>query len=250
MGSRSDNILGTVPGEASSVEVISGPRLAGPPGEGRRSRSRAADFETRPSRVATGPGKAASAELPEIRQRRRLVTPGAASLDLAPPRPLSCDDAVQHMGGCGSARNPRSLHTAEVTGSVPVTPTSHRRRSAPYTTDRCRLPGRRQAANRRRAHSARPAHGRECRPGRGCAVQGRAGLLVAHHRLHGIQRHPLGDQPGRKAMTKVMKLGHSTRPERASAGSHTRCRKFARSNGPHARCGTPAPPTQPGTWPD
>ena len=29
--------------------MISGPRLAGPPGEGRRSHSRAADFETRPS---------------------------------------------------------------------------------------------------------------------------------------------------------------------------------------------------------
>jgi hypothetical protein len=39
MGSRSENILATVPGEASSVEVISGPRLAGPPGEGRRSHS-------------------------------------------------------------------------------------------------------------------------------------------------------------------------------------------------------------------
>src|SRR5688500_9310507 len=50
MGSRSENILATVPGEASSVEVISGPRLAGPPGEGRRSHSRAADFETRPRR--------------------------------------------------------------------------------------------------------------------------------------------------------------------------------------------------------
>jgi hypothetical protein len=34
-------------GEASRVELISGPRLAGPPDEGRRSRSRAADFETR-----------------------------------------------------------------------------------------------------------------------------------------------------------------------------------------------------------
>src|SRR4029450_2468417 len=48
MGSRSENILATVPGEAGSVEVISGPALAGPPGEGRRSHSRAADFETRP----------------------------------------------------------------------------------------------------------------------------------------------------------------------------------------------------------
>ena len=47
MGSRSENILATVPGEASSVEVISGPRLAGLLGEGRRSHSRAADFETR-----------------------------------------------------------------------------------------------------------------------------------------------------------------------------------------------------------
>src|SRR6266511_1123204 len=54
MGSRSENILATVPGEASSVEVISGPRLAGPPGEGRRSHSRAADFETRPSSTPLG----------------------------------------------------------------------------------------------------------------------------------------------------------------------------------------------------
>ena len=38
----SDNKLATVPGEASGVELISGPRLAGSPGEGRRSRSRAA----------------------------------------------------------------------------------------------------------------------------------------------------------------------------------------------------------------
>ena len=40
----SDNKLATVPGEASGVELISGPRLAGSPGEGRRSRSRAAIF--------------------------------------------------------------------------------------------------------------------------------------------------------------------------------------------------------------
>ncbi len=38
------NKLATVPGEASGVELISGPRLAGSPGEGRRSRSRAAIF--------------------------------------------------------------------------------------------------------------------------------------------------------------------------------------------------------------
>jgi hypothetical protein len=38
----SENKLATIPGEASGVELISGPRLAGSPGEGRRSRSRAA----------------------------------------------------------------------------------------------------------------------------------------------------------------------------------------------------------------
>jgi hypothetical protein len=36
MGSRSENMLATVPGEASSVEVISGLAWPGSPGEGRR----------------------------------------------------------------------------------------------------------------------------------------------------------------------------------------------------------------------
>jgi hypothetical protein len=38
----SENKLATIPGEASGVELISGPRLARSPGEGRRSSSRAA----------------------------------------------------------------------------------------------------------------------------------------------------------------------------------------------------------------
>jgi hypothetical protein len=41
-------------------------------------------------------------ELPEICQRRRLVTPGAAPLDLASPWPLSCDVVVQRIGERGA----------------------------------------------------------------------------------------------------------------------------------------------------
>ena len=44
------------------------------------------------------PGPAVVADLPEICQRRRLVTLSAAPLDLESPPRLSCDDAVQRMG--------------------------------------------------------------------------------------------------------------------------------------------------------
>jgi hypothetical protein len=47
----------------------------------------------------------------------------AASLDLVPLETLSCDIVVQSAGGWGSVLWPRSLHTAEATGSKPVTPT-------------------------------------------------------------------------------------------------------------------------------
>jgi hypothetical protein len=39
------------------------------------------------------------AGLPEIRQKLRLATPCAASLDLMPLEPLSCDDVVPSAGG-------------------------------------------------------------------------------------------------------------------------------------------------------
>jgi hypothetical protein len=66
------------------------------------------------------PGRAVGADLPEVCQRRRLVTPGAAPRHHGSPRLLSCD----HMVLCGGACGPRFLHTAEATGSIPVTPTS------------------------------------------------------------------------------------------------------------------------------
>jgi hypothetical protein len=62
-----------------------------------------------------------------------------------------------------------SLHTAEATGSKPVTPTSHQHRSDPHTIGRRRPPEPRQAANRRRAHSGRPARERACPRERGCS---------------------------------------------------------------------------------
>ena len=99
------------------------------------------------------------------------------------------------------------FHTAEATGSKPVTPTTHLPRSAPSLIGRRRLPGRWQAANRRRAHSAPPARGRGCRRDVGVAVQGRARLLMAHHRLDDVHRHPLRHKPGRIAMAQVMELG-------------------------------------------
>src|SRR5215216_111735 len=48
-------MLATVSGEASSIELISGPGLAARPGEGRRSHSRAADVETSPSQLGPAP---------------------------------------------------------------------------------------------------------------------------------------------------------------------------------------------------
>jgi hypothetical protein len=70
------------------------------------------------------PGRAVGADLPEVCQRRRLVTPGAAPRHHGSPRLLSCDHMVLCVGDCGGACGPRFLHTAEVTGSIPVTPTS------------------------------------------------------------------------------------------------------------------------------
>jgi hypothetical protein len=42
--------------------------------------------------------RAVGGELPEICQRRRLVTQGAAWLTLASPWPLSCDVVMQRIG--------------------------------------------------------------------------------------------------------------------------------------------------------
>jgi hypothetical protein len=74
----------------------------------------------------TGPGRAVDVELPEICQRRRLMTPSAAPLDLASLWTLSCDDVVQSGVTHWCAWCPRSLHTAEATGSGRFTPVSSR----------------------------------------------------------------------------------------------------------------------------
>jgi hypothetical protein len=93
-----------------------------------------------------------------------LAEPCPAGRRLDVSVPTSWGDVVRSRSLSCGMWGPHSLHTTEVTGSIPVTPTSHRRRSAAHTIGRRRLPGRRQAANRRRAHSARPARGRGCRP--------------------------------------------------------------------------------------
>jgi hypothetical protein len=64
------------------------------------------------------------AGLPEICQRRRLALPHTAPYRSSPPQPLSCDDVVRRGVRRRRAWWPRSLHTAEATGSEPVTPTS------------------------------------------------------------------------------------------------------------------------------
>jgi hypothetical protein len=43
---------------------------------------------------------------------------------LAHPAPVSCGDVVRGMVREGGVWGPHSLHTAEATGSKPVTPTS------------------------------------------------------------------------------------------------------------------------------
>jgi hypothetical protein len=104
------------------------------------------------------------ATLPRIASRRTCW--------LWKPSVSTCGFLMRRLATPGSRCGGRSLHTAEVTGSIPVTPTNHQRRSAPHTSGRRRPPERRQAANRRRAHSGRPGPGRGCRPGHGCSGSG------------------------------------------------------------------------------
>jgi hypothetical protein len=60
---------------------------------------------------------------PEICQRRCLDPPHPAPCALRPPQPLRCDVVVARGVERRCAWCPRSLHTAEVVGSNPTTPT-------------------------------------------------------------------------------------------------------------------------------
>jgi hypothetical protein len=63
--------------------------------------------------------------LSAICQHARLATLDTAASRLHPSTPTSWDDVVPRIALWSIARGPHSLHTAEVTGSIPVTPTSH-----------------------------------------------------------------------------------------------------------------------------
>ena len=65
--------------------------------------------------------------LSAICQHTRLATPNEAVCHLHPSVPTSWDDVGPSMVPAGSVWGPHSLHTAEVTGSKPVT----RRRDLP-----------------------------------------------------------------------------------------------------------------------
>jgi hypothetical protein len=75
--------------------------------------------------------------LPEICQKRCLALPHTALCRLRLPWPLSCDDVVRRGVPHGYARWPRSLHTAEATGSKPVTPTTTNSPLNPRIHPRC-----------------------------------------------------------------------------------------------------------------
>jgi hypothetical protein len=62
--------------------------------------------------------------LSAVCQHTSLTTPCAAGRRLHPLVRMSWDDAVQSMALQWGVWGPHSLHTAEVTGSIPVTPTS------------------------------------------------------------------------------------------------------------------------------
>ena len=62
--------------------------------------------------------------LSAICQHTCLATPCAAGRRLDPSVPMSWDDVVQSMALHWGVWGPHSLHTAEATGSKPVTPTS------------------------------------------------------------------------------------------------------------------------------
>src|SRR5215207_9169335 len=85
---------------------------------GYRARSRVRILVLAQHRASAG-----GSSLPEIRQKRCLATPHTAPCPLSPPPPLSCDVVVRRGVGRRRAWWPRSLHTAEATGSKPVTPT-------------------------------------------------------------------------------------------------------------------------------
>jgi hypothetical protein len=68
--------------------------------------------------------------LSAICQHTCLAMPCAAGRRLHPVVRMSWDDVVRSTVVASSEWGPHSLHTAEVTGSIPVTPTNHRRRPA------------------------------------------------------------------------------------------------------------------------
>src|SRR5215211_8668589 len=63
-------------------------------------------------------------QLPEVCQKRCLAMPHIALGRLSRRQPLTCDVMLPRWAPHRCAWSPRSLHTAEVTGSIPVTPTS------------------------------------------------------------------------------------------------------------------------------
>ena len=139
--------------------------------------------------------------------------------------------------------------TAEATGSIPVTPTNHPRRSEPHLNNRRRLPERRQAANRR-AHSARPAREHGCQPAHGCSGLGSCwpargpsprGRRSPARRRRSARSHSNGEGHG----TSAAPPDPSGQAPAATPADGSWPGEAAR----HAHSGTPAPPTQPGTRP-
>jgi hypothetical protein len=82
----------------------------------------AASAAVRPARLSRP--SAGGSSLPEICQKRCLAMPHTAPCPLRPPQPIRCDVVVARGVPRRCVWCLRSLHTAEVTGSIPVTPTS------------------------------------------------------------------------------------------------------------------------------
>src|ERR671910_2141670 len=75
--------------------------------------------------------------LPEICQKRCLALPHTTLCCRSPPSPLSCDVVVRREVPHRFVWWPRSLHTAEATGSKPVTPTSTNAPPSSHLHPRC-----------------------------------------------------------------------------------------------------------------
>jgi hypothetical protein len=81
----------------------------------------------------------ASSVLPAICQKPCLATPHTAPPGLGSVRPLTWTDLVRRGVPHGRVWDPCSLHTAEATGSKPVTPTTHLPRSAAHAAPSIRV---------------------------------------------------------------------------------------------------------------